>query len=375
MTDKEIREIRRRFRPDKNNIISLKGCMVNSEKTIISQFSQSVAQCSTDESEKILAVMKKSLSGSLGTNLLDLEYGAMEVSASEKHKMLMALRDSHLKDDELLTKFYETVIESVSFEGNFAILLIHDTYDVFEYSDDGEKDMDSSSQFSYIVCSICPVKELNTGLYFREYDGTFRTFDKYSVLSNPDIGFMFPSFDNRAANIYNVLYYTRDISDVHPEFVDNIFGVEIPVSAAEKKDSLNSCLKETLEEECDFNVMRSVHDHVSVMVQEHKATKQEEPLKLSKKTFREVLEDCGVNEERVERFSDKFDEEFGEGAEIAPKSIIDVKKFQLVTPDVQIKVNPDRTDLVTTQVIDGVRYIMIRANTGVEVNGVNIDIK
>lgn len=374
MTDKEIREIRRRFRPDKNNIISLKGCMVNSEKTIISQFSQSVAQCSTEESEKILGVMRKSLSGSLGINLLDLEYGAVEAMESEQHKMLMALRDSQLNDDELLTRFYETVIESVSFEGNFAILLIHDTYDVFSYTADGEKE-DSSAQFSYIVCSICPVKDLNTGLYFREYDGTFRSFDNYSVLANPDLGFMFPTFDDRATNIYNVLFYTRDTADVHPSFVENIFGVDVPASSQEKKDNLGNCLKETLEDECDFEVMKTVHDHVSVMVQEHKLAKAEEPLLLSKETFREVFESCGVDEEKVVSFEDKFDEQFGEGAEIPPKAVVNLKKFELITPDVQIKVNPERTDLVSTQIIDGVKYIMIKANTGVEVNGVNIDIK
>ena len=375
MTDKEIREIRRRFRPDKSNIISLKGCVVNGEKTIISQFSQSIAQTSTEESEKILAVMKKSLSGAYGVNLLDLEYGAVQAMESEHHKMLLALRDSKLKDDELLTRFYEAVIESVSFESNFAILLVHDTYDVFSYTEDGEKESDSSTQFSYIVCSICPVKELNTGLFFREYDGTFRTFDKYSILSNPDLGFMFPTFDNRASNIYNVLFYTRDTADVHPNFVENIFGVQVPVSAQEKKENFDTCLKETLEDDCDFEVMKTVHDHVSVMVQEHKLAKIEEPLMLSKKTFREVLENCDVDEEKIERFSDRFDEQFGENAEISPKSIVDVKKFELVTPDVQIKVNPERTDLVSTQVIDGVRYMMIKANTGVEVNGINIDIK
>ncbi len=374
MTDKELREIRRRFHPDKNNILSLKGCMVNSEKTIVSQFSQSVAQCSTEESEKILSVMRKSLSGSLGTNLLDLEFGAMQAMESEKHKLLMALRDSQLKDEDLLTAFYEKVIESVSFEGNFAILLIYDTYDVFSYSESGEKE-DSSSQFSYIVCSVCPVKELNTGLYFREYDGTFRTFEKYSMLSNPDLGFMFPSFDDRSSNIYNALYYTRDTSDVHPDFIENIFGVDIPSSAAEKKDNFGSCLKETLEDECDFEVMKTVHDYVSVMVREHKDAKEEEPLMLSKGTFKEVFRHCGVDEDRVENFGNKFDEQFGENAEIPPKSIVDVKKFELVTPDVQIKVNPERTDLVSTQIIDGVRYIMIRANAGVEVNGVNVDIK
>ena len=146
------------------------------------------------------------------------------------------------------------------------------------------------------------------------------------------------------------------------------------MSASQKKDNFDSCLKETLQDECNFEVVRSVHDQIAEMVEEHKATKQEEPLKLSKNHLKSVLEYCGVAEEKVEEFGEKFDEQFGKNAEVAPKSIVDVKKFQLNTPDISIKVNPERTDLVSTQVINGVRYIMIRANEGVEVNGVNIDI-
>ncbi len=373
MNDKELREIRRRFRPDKNNIISVKGCMVNGEKTIVSEFSQSVATCASEESEKILGIMKKSLSGSLGTNLLDLEYKAYEAMESEQHKLLLKMRDSKLADEDSLNEFYQKVIESVSFEGNFAILLIHDTYDVFSYSDSGEKE-ESSEQFSYIVCSICPVKELNTGLYFREYDGTFRTFEKYSILSNPDLGFMFPTFDDRSTNIYNVLFYTRDTADVHPNFIENIFGTAVPTSSEEKKENFDTCMAEALEDDCDFAVMKGMHEYVSAMVEEHKAEKIEEPLLLSKNSFKEVFGHCGVDEDTIEKFGDKFDEHFGEGAAIPPKAIINTKKFELVTPDVQIKVNPERTDLVSTQVIDGVKYIMIRANTGVEVNGVNINL-
>ena len=186
---------------------------------------------------------------------------------------------------------------------------------------------------------------------------------------------MFPTFDNRSTNIYNTLYYTKNVADVHPEFIDNIFGLPLPMSATEQKDSFDACLKETLAEECDFEVVRSVHDQISEMVQEHKDQKQEEPLKLSKKELKNVLEYCGIEEEKVEEFGEKFDEQFGKNAEISPKSIVDVKKFEVVTPDVSIKVNPERTDLVSTQVINGVRYIMIRANEGVEVNGVNISIK
>lgn len=333
-----------------------------------------MATCSNEESEKILSIMKKSLSGSLGTNLIDIDFGQKQILEGDEHKLLMALRDSKLKDENAENEFYQRVIKSTDLEDNFVILLATDAYDVFTYTKDGEKE-DSNSVFSYIICSICPVKPLNTGLYFREADSSFRAFDAHSMLSNPEIGFMFPAFDDRAANIYNALYYTRDISNIHSAFIERIFNTDLPMSAAEQKDGFDSCLKETLDEECDFEVMRSVHSQISDMVKEHKDTKQEEPLKLTKSEFTTVLECCGIDGEKVNKFGNKFEEQFGKNAEIAPKSIVDVKKFEVNTPDISIKVNPDRTDLVSTQIINGVKYILIKANEGVEVNGVNIDIK
>ncbi|MBQ3562443.1 MAG: DUF4317 domain-containing protein [Clostridia bacterium] len=374
MTEKELREIKRRFRPDKNNILSIRGCLVNGEKTIIGEINQPMASCSVTDSEKILGIMKKAISGSLGTNLLDLEFPAEAPTTSDKHKLLSDLRGSYLKNEDALRYFYQRVIDSVHFEGSFAILLASDNYDVFSYTNDGEK-ADSSEIFSYIVCAVCPVKPLDAGLCYNQYDTSFRSLEQHTLLCPPEIGFMFPAFDNRSANIYGTLYYTKSVTDVHAEFIENIFGLDFPMSANKQKQSFDNCLKETLTDECDFNLVRSVHDQIAEMVQEHKDQKQQEPLKLSKKDLKGVLEYCGIDSDKVEQFGERFDEQFGKNAEVAPKSIVDVKKFQVSTPDVSIKVNPDRTDLVSTEVINGVRYILIRANEGVEVNGVNIDIK
>lgn len=374
MNDKELREIRRRFRPDKSNILSIRGCIVNNEKNIVSRFNQSIAATSLEESEKLLGIMKKSLSGGLGTNLIDLEFSGEQTMTDSRHKLLMELRNCSLKDENLLEQFYSNVISSIHFEGSYAILLSFDSYDVYSYSESGEKE-DSSEVFNYIICSICPVKPLNSGLYFRQFDNTFRSIEEHAMLSSPELGFMFPAFDNRSSNIYGTLFYTRNIANMHTQFIENIFGLEPPMSAPEKKDGFDNCLKETLDEECDFSVMRSVHNQIAEMVEEHKTSKQDEPLKLSKHTFKTVLEYCGVDDDKIEQFGEKFDSRFGKNAQLAPKSIVDVKKFEMVTPDVSIKVNPDRTDLVSTQTINGVKYILIRASEGVEVNGVNVEIK
>lgn len=374
MNDKELREIRRRFRPDKNNIMGIRGCFVNDSNEVVSDFYQPMLKCSQEESEKLLAIMKKSLSGGLGSNLLNMEFSAKQVMEGEEHALLMKLRKSELKDEEAVHTFFQRVIESIHIDGNYVILLACDNYDVFSYNADGTKG-ESSEVYSYIVCSICPLKQRNAALSFRNYDQSFHLIDEDLILCPPELGFLFPTFDDRCANIYNTLYYTRDISQIYPEFVERIFHTPLPMPAPEQKATFETCLTETLQEECDYETLRSVHTQIAEMVQEHKDTKEEEPLTLSKRKIKEVLEGCGVGEEKVEVFAQKYDEQFGADVEIAPSNIVNVKQFEVKLPDVTIKVNPERNHLISTQIINGVKYIMIQATEGVEVNGVNINIK
>lgn len=185
---------------------------------------------------------------------------------------------------------------------------------------------------------------------------------------------MFPAFDDRAANIYNALYYTRSTSLIHEDFVNNIFQSEIPMPAAVQKEAFQSILSDSVSEDCNFEVVQAVHEQICEMIEEHKANKEERPLRISKRTVTGVLHSCGVDEARVAAFEENYDSAFYVDTEICPQNIVDTKQFELRTPDVTIKVNPERSDLVKTEVIDGVKYILIRADENVEVNGVNIRI-
>ena len=81
------------------------------------------------------------------------------------------------------------------------------------------------------------------------------------------------------------------------------------------------------------------------------------------------------NEENIDQFEEKFDKGFGQNAALSPRNIVETNKFEVRTPDVIIKCNPARTDLVETRVIDGVKYVLIRADGGVEVNGIDVRIE
>ncbi len=374
MNEKEVAEIRRRFRPDKNNITHVRGCYVNDSREIISQFDQSLAITPQEEAERILAVLKRTLSGTLGKNLIDISFETQQVVDSDEHRLLMALRSSALKDEEAVQAFYQKVIESLSIEGSYMILLAQDAYDVPYRSRDGERQDDASSEvFSYFLCSICPVKMTPPALSYFAQDNMLHSRAADWILAAPELGFLFPAFDDRSTNIYNALYYTKNAAEHQEELVGALFGSRLPMPAAEQKEVFQTVLADTLREDCSLEVVQAVQEQLRGIIEEHKANKEEQPPLISKQTVKGVLTSCEVPVERVAAFEEQFEAQFGPGADLSPQNLAD-NRLEIRTPDVTIQVKPDRGDLVETRVINGTKYILIRAEDNVEVNGVAIHI-
>ena len=375
MNEKEIAELRRRFRADKSSISRVRGCYVNEKREIISQFDQSLGILGQTESEQLLATLRKTLSGTLGKNLLDIPFDTSQVVEGDQHKLLMTLRNSALRDEEAVSAFYQRVIQSLDLEGNYLILLAQDDYDVPYRSKDGERQDDASSEvFRYILCSICPVKQTKEALSYYVYENAFHSISADWVVSAPEMGFLFPSFDERSTNLYDALYYCKDTSQTHPDFVEAVFHAPAPMPAAQQMETFQTLLEDTLSDDCRYQVVQSVHGKLREMIEEHKANKVEDPLVVDKGTVRRVLESSGVAEEHVEAFEERYDDAFGADTDLSPRNLVDTKQLEITTPDVTIKVSPDRGDLVETRLIDGARYILIRAEEGVAVNGVPIQI-
>lgn len=373
MNEKEVGEIRRRFRPEKSNINAVCGCYVNENREIVSRFRQSLALSSEEETEHILGLLKKSLSGALGRNLLDIAFETHQVVDSDEHRLLMALRNSGLKDEAALEAFYEKTAQALRIEGTYLILLACDVYDVPFRSRDGELQEDASADvYSYILCSICPVKESKPALSYDVPENLFRSRELTWLVSPPEAGFLFPAFDDRCANLYNALYYTKNTADNHPELVEALFCQEAPMPADTQRETFQDLLTETLAQECSLDSVQQLREQFSRMAEEHKESKSPQPMTVSKRAVGEMLRSCGAPEERMAEFEEKFDERFGPQAELAPGNLVDIKRLEVRTPGVVIRVDPEHEDLVETRVIDGKRYILIRAEEGVEVNGMSV---
>lgn len=374
MTEKEIAELRRRIRPEKSNFSRVRGCMINEKLEVISEFNGSLPLMSEIESEEILARLRKVLSGAQGRNLTDIDFTTKQVAEGEEHHLLMRLRDSRLADDDAFREFCRRAAVHAGIDGNFLILLAEDSYDVFSRSRSGDNDADSTSVFNYFICAVCPMKTTKTALSYYANESAFHSVAGDSVVAAPEMGFLFPAFDTRTTNIYGALYYTRSAADIHAPFAESVFNRPVPMAAADQRTAFSSILAETLAEECSLEVVQSIREYVVEAVAEHKENGGDEPLVMTKKDVGGVLRSCGVSEERVEAFDRRVDEEFGPGAGLRPQNVVETKTIELRTPDVVIKVAPDKGDLIKTTVIDGEKYIMIRAGDNVALDGVEIGI-
>lgn len=376
MNIKEIGEIRRRVRRDRSNMTAIYGCYVNANKEIISSFRLSVAMMPENESEKYFGVMKRALSGTIGKNLIDISFRTAQVADSPEHKMLMELRNTGLQNDELRMEFYQKVIQSVSFDENYAILIGCDSYDVPFKGKDGETQSDRSEEiYTYLLCAVCPVKQAKGSLRYVAEEKEFHDGGVSQEICAPEIGFLFPAFDARSTNIYNALYYTHSAKVSNRSFVDAVFNTPIPEPAEEQKKSFEALLGTSLAEECSLEVVQTVHEQLCQCIELHKESRDPETLLISKEQVTAALNACGVPEKNVAKFSVSYDEAFGADAQLHPKNIIDHKKLEVSMPDVSIRVDPNRADLIETRVIGGVKYILICADENVEVNGVPISIE
>ncbi|MBQ9781419.1 MAG: DUF4317 domain-containing protein [Clostridia bacterium] len=372
MTDREIAEIRRRYKRERSSISRIRGCFVNENKEIVSEVDQSLGLMSESECEQVLGLLKKTLSGGVGVNLLDIDFSTTQVSSGEEHPLLMKLRDTQLADEAAVKTLYKKIVEGLTIEGSFMILLGADTYDVFSFTKDGHKSEDAAETFRYIICAVCPISTTKAALSYEVKENCFRNLLPDAIISAPQAGFMFPAFDNRATNLYGALYYTKSKDNNHESLARALFKTErLPMPAAEQTETFKGLLAESAGEGCSLRVIQSVHAQLCHVVEDHKEHK-DEPLVVDKYALRDMLEFCGVSDDGVDTFEKHFDDSFGVDAQVNPKNMMDVKRFEVRTPDVVIKVSPEKRDLVETRVIDGVRYILIRADEGAEVNGIDI---
>lgn len=375
MIRKEINEIKGLFTKEECNIKRLRGCYVDGDKNKVTRIDELFLNLPEEEQHKYFEIFKKCLTGTPGRNLVEMEFNEGAYDEGQARAGLLKLRESELLEDELLENFYDKVIASFDYVGNFLILIINQTYDIPLITDDNlELDDASEEVFNYILCCVCPVNLSKPGLTYDEEQNNFHNLDRSYMVELPEVGFLFPAFNLRSEDTDRILLYSKSTDEFQDAFISNILDCRIPMPATAQKETFQTIVAETLGNDCDIETVKNIHENLTEMIQEKKGLP--EVAALNKEEVKTVFERSGVSQEKIQAFEDNYEKHFEKESEEEQKflaaNIMPSKKFEIKTPDVVVKINSDKTDLVETTFIEGNQYLLIRIDEGLEVNGIPV---
>lgn len=369
MTKKEIAELKKLYNKEKSCITRICGCYVGAEKEKITSFREAFYALEEEAAFKYYEIFKKTLSGTLGKNLLNLEFPLDAEFENGTQEFLLKLRDSELKEDVLLEAFYDKVIQSFYFTGNYLILLIHAAYDVPGKTGDGLELEDASDEvYSHLLCSICPVNLSKPGLSYDPKSDRFCNCSRDWLVELPQIGFLFPAFNDRSSDIHSALYYTKNADEPHEEFVDSLLGAEPPVPVSSQREMFQSLIEETLGERREYETIMSIQENVQEKLEESKDAP--EPLMLGKKDVERIFAESGVQEEQMRQFAEAYERIIPDETPLVAANVVNERRFEVKTPNITVQVKPEFTHLLETKVIDGRNCLVIAIEDRVAVNGI-----
>jgi hypothetical protein len=332
MRKKDILELKRRLKKDYCTFTKMCGCYVNGEKHVILKFRETFLNLEEDDYFKYLEIAKKVLSGTIGNNILKLNFPTNEDLINEKQLSLMQLKNSQLKDDDLLDDFYESIINNYDYTGNFLILVFHDAYDVITKTKDNIKIDESEEVYEYVLCAICPVSLSAPGLRYFEEENTIKARIRDWVVEAPSNGFVFPAFIDRSSDVNSIMYYTKNPKDTHPELMEYALGCYSKQTATIQKETFQAIIKDSFsaDEKKADKIFMDVQENLNTMIEEYKAIYDDtdpEPITLTKDAIQNLLIESGIPEEIAPKIEKSYVENFGDDIPLA-ENLIDAKALK-----------------------------------------------
>ncbi|MDR0924246.1 MAG: DUF4317 domain-containing protein [Hungatella sp.] len=371
MNKKEISEIKKLFTHANCAISRICGCYVDAEKNRRTELKEAFLSLPEAEAFKYFNIFKSAMSGTVGKNLLNMEFPLEAEGEGGTQELLLGLREEGLKNEYLVEKFYDKVIQSYDYGENYYIILIHCAYDIPGKSADGLEMYDASDfVYEFIQCIICPVKLSKAGLYYNTEANAIENRNRDWLVETPDTGFIFPAFNDRNTDIHSLLFYAKNPEQMPERFINETLGCVRPMSAKSQAETFQAIVEEVMGDNCSFETVKSIHDNFHELLEESK--NETEQFTLKPEQIKKILENNGADEEKLKEFEKRYEGFEAQQPVFLLTNITNQKNFEIKTFDVRIKVKPDKTYLVESRMIDGRPCIVIGVNENVEVNGITV---
>lgn len=355
MIKKEVLEIKKQLTPVNCCLTRISGCYVNAEKEIVNIVSKNFLSMDEEETFKFFELFRRCFSGSIGKNLLNMEYA----KPSEKQEMLLKLRESRLSDQNMIREFCEDIISHHDTSNPFYIAIVHGTYDIpGKTSDNMELEDASDEVYEHLIGMICPVSLDKPSLIYNTEKQDVEDKIRNWVIGKPDIGFLFPSFTDRTSCANELLYYTRKSDDIQENFIEEVFGVSHMASAEAQKTAFENAVKDA---GISFDHAKNLKTDLEEMVVEKESVVLNDPEinTLCKKhgmdpaTIQESLKCQGITSLLAENLFQK-------------------NNTRISTDSIEVKIPTEKLDYIEIKEVDGVKCLVIKPDGFLHLDGIPV---
>ena len=371
MNKKEINEIKKNLDKDSgfftiNHVVT--AC-VDAEKKIKCMTNQMNNLIAEDESELIVAYLKKILSGSIGKNLLEYHFPNDAYLEGGAQLFMNEVLRSKLTDEELVQKYIDRIIEKMEYLSTYTIFTAHCTYAVKNKNKNLDDDIggDSDTNYNFIITAICPVNLRIDGLIYDEQaNSTAKKETADRIVDPPTDGFLFPLFSDRQSDINGVLYYTKNAKKPNTSIVEELLGCEYSMSGISEKATFQSIMNNVCGDELDLKVINSVNNKIQDII-DRNAHETEIPT-VNSKDISSILWESGISQQKLEYLPKVYENALGE-KELTCANLVD-KKTVLTVPGVTVNISKDGMERVRTQTVGGKKCLVIELDDSkMSVNG------
>ncbi|MGN0368789.1 MAG: DUF4317 domain-containing protein [Wujia sp.] len=368
MVHTEVNELKKNLTITNCCIHKVAGCYVDTEKQLHPVNHDIFLSLQEEDQHKYFDLIKRGLSGTIGRNLLNMEFESTQIRDD-----LLALKKTELKDEQVLQSFYAKIRDSYDYLDNYYILMFYSVYDVVGKTENGEFMEDTSDTvYDFVLTLICPLKPSKAGLMYNPVDNSIENAIRNMMVEPPMHSFLYPAFTDRATDIHHLLYYSKKANELNDRFVEECLGCKLVATAQEQSEIFVAAMESI--EETSFDKIKSVYTNIQEYQEEHKDDPEEQII--DRQTSRRLLENSGFTQDEIEVFQDNFipdSKETETKQEIMPSNILAGKKMKIKTGTAEIVVPNAQSDYVDIRKIDGKNCIVIEINDEVTVNGIRVN--
>jgi len=369
MNKKEINEIKRNLDKDSgfftiNHVVT--AC-VDAEKKIKCMTNQMNNLIAEDESELIVAYLKKILSGSIGKNLLEYHFPNDAYLEGGAQLFMNEVLRSQLTNADLVQKYIDRIIEKMEYVSTYTVFVAHCTYAVISKNKNLESDIESDNNYNFLITAICPVNLRIDGLIYDEQTNSIAKKDTADrIVDPPTDGFLFPLFSDRQSDINGVLYYTKNAKKPNSSIVEDLLGCEYSMSGVSEKATFHAIMNNVCGDELDLKVINTVNTKIQDII-DRNAHETDIPT-VNSKDISTILWESGISQQKLEHLPKVYETALGE-KELTCANLVD-KKTVLTVPGVTVNITKDGMEKVRTQTVGGRKCLVIElGDEKMQVNG------